>query len=872
MTAATWELLERTSQLAALGTWLEATRNDGHGRIVFVGGEAGVGKTSLLRRFCDEQPGSVRILWGGCSALHTPRPLGPLLDIAEITGGALEELVESDTKPHQVVKALVDELRAPRPTIVVLEDLHWADEATLDALSLLGRRIDAVPALAVASYRDDGLGRDHPLRILLGELGTAKTIDRLRVEPLSLEAVAELAREQHVDAAALFRATGGNPFFVTEVLGAEAEAIPQSVRDAVLARVARLSAPARALLEAVAVVPRQTELWLLEALAGDSVERLDECLAAGMLTSGAAAVQFRHELARLTVEETVPPDRRATLHRKALAALSAPPNGVQPLDRLAHHADAAGDGEAVLRFAPAAAQRAASLGAHREAAAHYRRALAFAQRLPLSARAMLLHRCADECQLSGEMTEAVALFREAVECHEELGDARGHGDSLRALSWPLWVLGQTEEAGEACREAVAVLQPLAPGPELARAYSALTFLYMAASDLEQTIAWGTRALEVARELDDAEAIVATLTHMGTIEYLRRIEGGREKLEEALALAQEAELEERAGAAIVALALGAVHGHDHARASAYVDAGQAYFEELELPGWDAYLPVLRAELLLEQGRWDEVAQALAPILATRGSGFATVHALVALGRLRARRGDPGQWTALDAALDLAQKSGEVARLAPVAAARAEAAWLEGRSEVVAEATDAAFELASRRGDAQVLGELALWRWRAGIREPLPTGIFEAYALQISGDWRDAAELWTRVGAPYAAALALADADEEDALRRALIGLQRLGARPAAAIVARRLRERGARGVPRGPRAATRANPANLTPREVEVLELIADGLRNADIAERLFLAPKTVDHHVASILRKLDVHSRTEAAAEAGRLGLLPKDG
>ena len=250
----------------------------------------------------------------------------------------------------------------------------------------------------------------------------------------------------------------------------------------------------------------------------------------------------------------------------------------------------------------------------------------------------------------------------------------------------------------------------------------------------------------------------------------------------------------------------------------------------------------------------------------------MHALVALGRLRARRGDPGQWTALDAALDLAQKSGEVARLAPVAAARAEAAWLEGRSEAVAEATDTAFERASRRGDSQLLGELALWRWRAGIREPLPPGIFEAYALQIGGDWRGAAELWTRVGAPYAAALALADADEEDALRRALIALQRLGARPAATIVARRLRERGARGVPRGPRAASRANPANLTPREVEVLELIADGLRNAEIAERLFLAPKTVEHHVASILRKLDVHSRTEAAAEAGRLGLLPKDG
>ena len=617
----------------------------------------------------------MRILWGGCSALHTPRPLGPLLDIAEITGGALEELVESDTKPHQVVRALVDELRAPRPTIVVLEDLHWADEATLDALSLLGRRIDAVPALAVASYRDDGLGRDHPLRILLGELGTAKTIDRLRVEPLSLEAVAELAREQHVDAAALFRATGGNPFFVTEVLGAEAEAIPQSVRDAVLARVARLSAPARALLEAVAMVPRQTELWLLEALAGDSVERLDECLAAGMLTSGAAAVQFRHELARLTVEETVPPDRRATLHRKALAALSAPPNGVQPLDRLAHHADAAGDGEAVLRFAPAAAQRAASLGAHREAAAHYRRALAFAQRLPPSARAMLLHRCADECQLSGEMTEAVALFREAVECHEELGDARGHGDSLRALSWPLWVLGQTEEAGEACREAVAVLQPRRPDWS-SRVRTAPRPSHMAASDLEPDDRLGHARARGREALDDAEAIVATLTHMARSSICDASRAdARSSRRRSLSPRRQSW---RSAPERPSSRSRSVRARPRPRPGERLRRCRAEpTSKARLPAATRHLPVLRAELLLEQGRWDEVAQALAPILATRGSGFATVHALVALGAPARPARRPRTVDGPRPALDLAQKSAvRSRRLAPVAAARAEAAWLEG----------------------------------------------------------------------------------------------------------------------------------------------------------------------------------------------------
>ena len=214
--------------------------------------------------------------------------------------------------------------------------------------------------------------------------------------------------------------------------------------------------------------------------------------------------------------------------------------------------------------------------------------------------------------------------------------------------------------------------------------------------------------------------------------------------------------------------------------------------------------------------------------------------------------------------LAAPSGELGRIGPVGAARAEAAWLEGRFDACIDETETAFALA-RRHAALDLGELAVWRRRAGVDEPTPAGAAEPYATLLAGDWRSAAAAWTELGAPYEAALALADGDDEDALRQALDELQRLGAAPAAAIVARRLRSRGARGLPRGPRARTRANPANLTPREMEILALVAEGRRNGDIAEHLFLSQKTVSHHVSAILRKLDVKTRGEAGAAYLRL-------
>jgi DNA-binding CsgD family transcriptional regulator len=866
------ELYERSGQLAALVESLTGVLSSSHGRLVLVGGEAGVGKTALVSRFCEEQGRSARILSSACDSLFTPRPLGPLLDVAQVTGGELEELVESGARPHEVTAALMGELRARAPTILVIEDLHWADEATLDVLKLLARRIDGAHALVVATYRDEELDRTHPLRFVLGEFASSLAVERLKLEPLSPLAVAALAEPHGVDAEELYRKTEGNPFFVTEVLAAGDGEIPDTVRDAVLSRAARLSPAARTLLEAAAVVPPPVELWLLETLAADVFDRLDECLTSGMLTAAPASVAFRHELARLAVEESLAPNRRVALHQKALAALADPPSSAPELARLAHHAEAAGDREAVLEFAPAAAAQAASRGAHVEAAAQYARALRFAEEQPLEMRAELFKLRASECHLTDQADEAAEAQNGAIECYRQLGNRRGEGDALRGLSALLWCPGRVTEAVQSGREAVDLLEQLPPGRELAMAYSTALRLCTLMEDGEAALVWGSRAIELAQRLENTEVLSHAQISMGALEYLAGAPGGRERLERSLELARQEGLHQHVGHAYQLLVRVALQHRSYDLASRYIEAG---LEQCNEHGFDLmrlYLLVYRARAELDQGRWSEAVDSAALVLQERCiSTTPRTLALVVLGLVRARSGEPGHRPLLDEALALAEPTGELPRIAPVAAARAEAAWLEGDHEAVEGETQGAVDFALLRGTPWAIGELACWRWRAGIREEIPPGAAEPYALQMRGEWARAATLWEEIGCPYETALALADADDDDALRRALAELQRLGARPAAAIVARRLRERGARALPRGPRPATRKNPANLTARELEVLALVAQGLRNAQIAERLFLAPKTVDSHVSAILRKLGVPTRGQASAEAVRLGLVGQD-
>ena len=853
-------LVERDAQLAAL----ERARAAG-GRLVLVGGEAGAGKTALLRAFAGAAGG--RILAGACERLVTPAPLGPFVDVAAQAGGGLEDAVAAGADPRRVALRILGELAAP--VVLVLEDLHWADEATLDVLRVLGRRVADTPSLVVATHRDDEALHPHPLRRLLGELGTLAHVERLAVAPLSPSAVARLAAGTGADAPAVHAVTGGNAFFVSELLaaGAGAAALPATVRDAVLARVAPLGPGARALVEVVALVPGRTELWLLDAAVPEAAAHADEAVAAGVLTAAHPdAIAFRHELARRAVEDTVGPRRRRDLHAALLRALEGRP-GVDS-SRLAHHADGAGDAAAVVRHGRAAAERGSATGAHREAAAQYARVLrhAHAQALDPGERAGLLAAHAVEAQATGSYAEAADALAEAAALRRAGGDDVRAAEHLAALTVPSVLLGRNRAADEAIGAALELLRPRPPSAALARAHAFQAYLQMIRRDNADAAESARRAVALARRFDDPDTLAFGLNMLGTAQMMAGDLGpGIAGLEASLEVARAHGLDHRIALVHWMLGSGLAEMHELDRGEAELRAHIAFADDRGLDAgytraWLALVHVLR-------GRWAEGAALASAVRAAHAGGTTRITADVVLGRVRARRGDPGATEVLDEALRLARPGGHLQRLAHVHAARAEAAWLAGDPERAAAEARAVLPLAVEKRHLWFAGELAWWQRVAGASGAAPAWVAEPYRLQLDGRPAEAAAAWAALGFPYEAARARAASEDPADVAAALAAFEALGAAPAARLARGRLRALGA-PVPRGPRPATRANPAALTAREVEVLRLVAAGLRNGDVAERLVVSRRTVDHHVSAILRKLGAATRGEAAAAAGRLGLL----
>ncbi|WP_165271755.1 ATP-binding protein [Pelagerythrobacter rhizovicinus] len=865
-------LVERDEPLEQL---LELTRraDAGRGAVVLISGEAGIGKTALLEAFRDRAGTRYCIAWGSCEALFTPRPLGPLRDMAVRLGERIGSLVEESAPPGLILDVLRREIEGRREAVVlVFEDVHWADHATLDLLKFLGRRVATMKALIVMSFRDDELEARHPLLQVVGDFPSPHTF-RVPLAALSKQGVEQIDAGHLFDPSELLTITGGNPFFVTELLAAHqvggGEHVPESVRDSVNARLNRLPPQECAFLEAVSVIPGAFDADLANELFGPEGEMLAmACAGRKLLVEGErGALRFRHELARLATMARLPAMRLQTAHARVLRALEACENA--SVDLLVHHAAGALDSARVLDLAPEAARAAAAAGAHREAAAHLATALRFVDEAEPSVAARFYEDWAYETFLAlGIDEEVLEARRYAITLWRALGRPEKVGDNLRCLASLHHHRGETATAFRLANEAVRVLDEAGASRERAMAYSYLSQLHMLSDRAKEAVEWGRKTLRLSEGLDDIEVRMHALNNIGTASAYDGDESGASLLQDSLALALEHGFHEHAARAYTNLSCYAVDFRDFRLADRIIGEGIAFHTQHDLDSYRPGLIGVLAQLRLEQGRLRD-AEAIAggviklafPTLAKR------LPAASVLARVYLRRGEPRAREALADVLSQAMATDEIQHIAPVRLGLAEYHWLHDRPDGAAPHLEALAGLDPATLNPWVEGELRVWALRTGhaLERDCTRALPAPLAAELSGDGARAAALWLELQSPYAAALShisAAAGDPAHHLASALKLLAPMSARAAADKARRLAKEFGVEArMPRerrGPYSAARTHPLGLTRREQEVLALMIEGASNSHISERLCRSRRTIEHHVSSILAKLNAKSRIEA--------------
>ena len=448
-------LVERERELSQLTAGWEAAKQ-GFGAVVVVSGEPGIGKTALIRAFLGRLDGA-RVLRGVCDDLATRRAFGAIRDLAVEASGPLADVAFDDR--DAVLAALIDEVRN-QPTIVVIEDAHWADDATLDAIHLLARRIDDLPLFLIVSARPT---RPEE-RSVQQEVVGASSLTTLSLQPLSMAAVTKLAGDSPWPAAALHRRTGGNPFFVTELIEVELDTVPTSIREAVFGRLRDLPDGSRQALDQLAVIPGVVDRWLIDVLIDEPLV-LDPAENSGLLVAERDGIRFRHELSRQAVAEALPSERRRALHAAVAEALE---TARADHATIVHHALGSRDRAMVMRHVVPAIRNAMD---------------------------------------SGSSTQALDLVDVLEEQHEHDDATLGWAYTQRALA--LLALDRGEEALPVSRDAISLLEPHGASLDLAEAHHALGRIAWWLRDFDTARPASTEALRVLDrvEPDRASALI-----------------------------------------------------------------------------------------------------------------------------------------------------------------------------------------------------------------------------------------------------------------------------------------------------------------------------------------------------------------------------
>jgi DNA-binding NarL/FixJ family response regulator/lipopolysaccharide biosynthesis regulator YciM len=950
------QLIGREHERAQLEACLAEARA-GRGSLVLLAGEAGVGKTTLARRVL---AGSGFTVLEGFGIQAGTSAYGPVVAVlrSHLRSDGGGRLIEGPLAAHLAL--LLPELGPPgpegdratlfeairlslaaiadrHPAAVFLDDLHWADDATLELLPALAHSADEQPLLILGAFRSDELPRGHPIRRLRSELRRAGHLREVAVEPLDAEAATTLL-ERTLGAAApslrraVFDRTDGVPFFVEELGSALAASgrlqpgpsglellegedlpLPDSVRDAVLLRAAGLSDDARSAVMAAAAVGQTFDPELVADVA-ELREWPDELLRHGIMTEAEPGrMAFRHALVRDAFYGEIPWTRRATLHRAVAQRLEA--ERAAPAV-VAEHWVRGRQPDRARQSLLAAAASSGAVHAYRDGVRALRRALElWPEGHDEHTRLDVLERLGRCAELAGDHAEAVGAWREAAEGRRREGDLLRLGEAHRRLAAVFELQGRWQEALAAREQAAAAFTHAGSPADAATERIAAAAHLRSAGSFRAALSLLETAGQEARLARRIDLEVRVLGHEGNVRA-RMGEGhsGVELVQAGLALALEHGLTGPAAEVYQRLADAFEHAGDSAAAKETYDAAFGFCAANALEPTAQLCLACLAVVLRQSGEWDRATTLCRQVVA---SPEASVHArAVATGTLGSILGLRGQTRR---ARPLLLESLSLARRIELVAAELLAAWglaiadsaegatgsaaehcrsilerwgqTEDRHYVVAPlrwATSLFAESGDGAGARTCAAALAQIAATAGQGEAMSalshalgeTALLDGNPEQAAVQFAQAIALLHGVDTPYeraesqrraAAALAVSGRREEavEHLVAAYRTARRLEARPLAGQVADSLAMLGEQAQRRlGRRTVAQLAHGGLTRREVEIVRLVAMGRTNREIAQQLFLSPRTVEMHVGSILLKLDCRSRADAARRASELGLL----
>ena len=860
-------LIERDGFMESLQGYFDNIA-EGEGHCILLSGEAGIGKTALVKAFCRKQANECSFYLGACDALFTPRPLAPLYDVLWQVNKERWPVPPTNEERSALFANFFQELRTKKgKLLIVFEDIHWADEATLDFIMFFSRRIDQLPCLFILTYRDSEVYSKHPLRNVLGQL-PPDSFTKMVLTPLSKRAVVEMATKKGYSGEDVYTISGGNPFYVNEILASYSPGIPDNIKDSILSVYERQHEGTKNAWQIWSVMPEGLEVDRIPKL--KSSWDINHCFAINVIVVQNDKVVFKHELYRRTIEESLNPMKRIDLNKMVLEMFLDSFEEKGEVERILHYAKNANEKKLVVKYAPEVAAKASSIGAHKEASKLFRTAIEYCEGNDTSQLANLYEAYAYECYLSNQIKEAIVFTEKALNLWKGKNDVEKTGDSTRFLSTLWWFDGNRKNAINFARAAIEVLKNQPASPAKALAFSNMSQLKMLSDEHVECNLWGEQAIKMGQDLGNAETLSCALNNLGSVQICipSSTQKGIRMVQESLEIALQNAYHEHAARAYTNLGAASVRIKNYPPAWNAFNEGTRYCEEHGLNSWTSYMSSWNARLNLETGNWS-MARSIADNLLKNENQLAVIKitVLIVLAKIIMREGERDAMPFLLEAKAQSFETMELQRIIPSMVALLEYEWLSGKTVIQKEDIEQTIVLMDNAGIDSEKNEFMFWMAKAGRKFPAVEEIDEAFNTSSAAKVLKAAAYWEKIGCPYEQALVLFEGKDDDK-RKAIAMIQELGATAVYEKMKQDMRNLGIKNIPRGIRQSTRSNAAFLTGREMDVLQLLKEELQNKEIAAQLYISAKTVDHHISSILFKLDANSRSKAVTQAVRMGIL----